>query len=297
MGGKRSIESYFEPESYHEFDIRYDSEQQALWCYTRYSSRPCCTPEVFSETLRLQRTVRHYVLHSADGDNHENLRFFVIASRTPGIFNIGGDLNLLLKLVRTGDRDGLYSYAKASIDTLYTSYHLPVTTISLVQGDAFGGGFEGALVSRVLLAERQAKMGLPETLFNFFPGMAAYSLLTRKIGQVRAEKLILSGRTYSAEELYEMGVVDIVAESGEGEIAVSNYIKRQNRANNSYQAIHKVRQIVHPLHYDELLQVAKVWLDTAMRLKERDLRVMERIAQSQEKLVVFQPPAEVKQLA
>jgi DSF synthase len=94
-----------------------------------------------------------------------------------------------------------------------------------------------------------------------------------------------------------MGVVDILAENGEGEKAVSAYIRKQSRANNSYQAIHKVRQIIHPLQYDELLQVAKVWLDAAMRLSERDLRVMERIAQSQEKLVVFQPPAEVKQLA
>jgi DSF synthase len=247
--------------------------------------------------LHVQHAVERYVNHDSEDSNRDKLRFFVIASQVPGIFNVGGDLDLLLKLVRANDREGLYNYAKSSIDALYTGYHLPVTTISLVQGDAFGGGFEGALVSRVLIAERQVQMGLPETLFNFFPGMGAYSLLARKIGQARAEQMILSGRTYAAPELHEMGVVDILAENGEGEKAVSTYIRKQSRANNSYQAIHKVRQIIHPLQYDELLQVAKVWLDTAMRLSERDLRVMERIAQSQEKLVVFQPPAEVKQLA
>jgi DSF synthase len=297
MGGKQYIETYFAPEFYHEFDIRYDAEQQALWCYKHHSSRPCCTPELFTETLHLQRAVEQYMLHDSENNNRDRLRFFVIASRIPGIFNVGGDLGLLLRLVRTSDREGLYNYAKSCIDALYTGYHLPVTTISLVQGDAFGGGFEGALVSRVLIAERQVKMGLPESLFNFFPGMGAYSLLTRKIGQARAEQMILSGRTYTAPELHEMGVVDILAENGEGEKAVSAYIRKQSRANNSYQAIHKVRQIINPLHYDELLQVAKVWLDAAMRLSERDLRVMERIAQSQEKLVAFQPLAEVKQLA
>ena len=297
MGGKQYIETYFSPESYRELDIRYDSEQQALWCYTRHSSRPCCTPELFAEMLQVQHAVEQYVLHDSEDNNHERLRFFVIASQVPGIFNVGGDLDLLLRLVRANDREGLYNYAKSSIDALYTGYHLPVTTISLVQGDAFGGGFEGALVSRVLIAERQVQMGLPETLFNFFPGMGAYSLLARKIGQARAEQMILSGRTYTAPELHEMGVVDILAENGEGEKAVSAYIRKQSRANNSYQAIHKVRRIIHPLQYDELLQVAKVWLDAALRLSERDLRVMERIAQSQEKLVVFQPPAEVKQLA
>lgn len=297
MGGTQSIETYFSTESYRELDIRYDSEQQALWCYTRHSSRPCCTPELFAEMLRIQRAVERYVRHDSNDNSRGRLRFFVIASQSPGIFNVGGDLDLLLKLVRANDREGLYSYAKSSIDALYTGYHLPVTTVSLVQGDAFGGGFEGALVSRVLIAERQAQMGLPESLFNFFPGMGAYSLLARKIGQVRAEQMLLSGRTYSAEELHEMGVVDVLAENGEGEKAVSAYIKKQNRANNSYQAIHKVRQIVNPLPYEELLQVARVWLDAAVRLSERDLRIMERIAQSQEKLVAFQSAAEVKQLA
>ena len=220
----------------------------------------------------------------------------IIASRVPGVFNLGGDLTLFLRHIRSGDRDELYRYAKASIDIAYASYHLPITTIALVQGDAYGGGFEGALVSRVLIAERQARMGLPDVLFNLLP-LCAYNLLARRLDPARAERLVLGGHTYSAQELHEMGMVDVLAENGEGEKAVSAYIRKQNRANNSYQAIHKVRQIVHPLHYDELLQVAKVWLDAAMRLSERDLRVMERIAQSQEKLVVFQPPAEVKQLA
>jgi DSF synthase len=48
-----------------------------------------------------------------------------------------------------------------------------VTTIALVQGDALGGGFETALSSNVLIAERSAKLGFPEILFNLFPGMGA----------------------------------------------------------------------------------------------------------------------------
>lgn len=297
MDGKQQAQMYFAQERYHELDVRYDSEQQALWCHKRSSSQPCCTPELFAEVLHVYRTVEHYLRHDAENDKPDMLRYFIVASKIPGVFNLGGDVGLLLRLIRTSDREGLRSYAKSCIDTLYVGYHLPITTISLVQGDAFGGGFEGALVSRVLIAERRAQMGLPESLFNFFPGMGAYSLLARKLGPARAERLILSGRMYSAEELYEMGVVDVLAENGEGEKAVSAYIKKQNRANNSYQAIHKVRQIYQPLSYNELLEIAKLWLDTALRLSERDLRIMERFAQSQEKLVILRPPAEVKQLA
>ena len=255
MNGGQQIQTYFAQEHYHEMDVRYDSEQKALWCHKRSSSQPCCTPELFSEALRLYRAVEGYLRHNTEHNKPDMLRYFIVASRIPGVFNLGGDVSLLLRLIRTNDREGLHNYAKSCIDTLFVGYHLPITTISLIQGDAFGGGFEGALVSRVLIAERQAKMGLPESLFNFFPGMGAYSLLARKLGPARAERLILSGRIYSAEELYEMGVVDVLAENGEGEKAVSAYIKKQNRANNSYQAIHKVRQIYQPLRYNELMEM------------------------------------------
>jgi DSF synthase len=91
--------------------------------------------------------------------------------------------------------------------------------------------------------------------------------------------------------------VDVIAENGEGEQAVHAYMKKQSRASNTYRAVHQVRDICQPLNYDELMQVARIWLDAALRLGERDLRVMERFAKSQEKLVVLRPSAEVKQLA
>lgn len=297
MDRKQQAQTYFMQKCYQELDLRYDPEQRALWCYKHSSSQSCCTPELFDELQHVYRTVERYLRNDSEHAETSGLQYFIHASQVPGIFNLGGDVNLLLRLIRTNDREGLYNYAKSCIDTLYIGYHLPLTTISLVQGDAFGGGFEGALVSRVLIAERRARMGLPEILFNFFPGMGAYSLLARKLGPAHAERLILSGRTYSAEELYGMGVVDVLAENGEGQKAVNAYIKKQNRANNSYQAIHKARQIYQPLNYNELMKISKLWMDTALQLGERDLRVMERFAQSQEKLVVFKPPAEVKQLA
>jgi DSF synthase len=297
MDGKQQAQRFFAQEHYRELDVEYDPEQGALWCYKRASSQSCCTPELFADMLHLYRRVEHSLRGDFENQKKDKLRYFIIASRVPSVFNLGGDLGLLLRLIRTNDLDGLHNYAKSCIDTLYTGYHLPITTISLVQGDAFGGGFEGALVSRVLIAERRAQMGLPETLFNFFPGMGAYSLLARKLGPTRAESLILSGRTYSAEELYDLGVVDVLAENGEGEKAVNTYIKKQNRANNSYQAIHKARQIFQPLNYNELMQISRLWMDAALQLSERDLRIMERFAQSQEKLVVLKPPVEVKQLA
>lgn len=297
MDNKQQVQACFAQVHYRELDVRYQPEQRAVWCYLRPASRPCCTEDLLAELGHFCRFIEHHVKLNAGDSKQDGLRFLVLASRAPGVFSLGGDLALFLRLIRAGDDAGLFHYVKSCIDVLYAYYHLPVTTISLVQGDAFGGGLEGALMSRVLIAERHAQMGLPEILFNLFPGMGAYSLIARRLDPSRAERLILSGRTYTATELHEMGIVDVLAENGQGEEAVLSYIKKHDRARNGYEAIHKVRQIYHPLGYDELMRIGTLWVDTALRLGERDLRIMERIAQSQEKLAAFQPPAKIKQLA
>ena len=108
-----------------------------------------------------------------------------------------------------------------------------------MQGDALGGGFETALSSDILIAEQGTKMGFPEILFNLFPGMGAYALLSRKLDAKRAERIILSGKLYSAEELYDMGLVDVLVAPNAGEAAVQEYVKREERARNGYQALRK----------------------------------------------------------
>jgi len=297
MDGKQQPGAGLTQECYRNLVIQSDQEHQALWCYLRPSPRPCCTPELLAELEHFYHAIEQRIRDENETGTADKLRFLVIASRIPGFFNLGGDLSLFLKLIHAADRDGLFRYAKSCIDLLHTSYHLPITTISLVQGDAFGGGFEGALSTQVLIAERRVHMGLPEILFNLFPGMGAYSLLARRLDPARAERLILSGRTYKAEELYDMGVVDVLAENDEGKEAVYAYMRKHNRAHNGYEAIHKIRRIYHPISYDELMSIGRIWVDAALRLTERDLRIMERIARSQEKLTVLRPPAVVRQLA
>ncbi|MCB1185505.1 enoyl-CoA hydratase/isomerase family protein, partial [bacterium] len=160
------------------------------------------------------------------------LRYTVFGSKIPGVYNLGGDLPLFARMIRSSDREGLRRYAYACVEPLHfraVNLGLPVIGISLVQGDALGGGFECALADDVIIAERSAKFGLPEILFNLFPGMGAYSFLSRRISPAQAERMMLSGRIYSAEELYEMGVVDMVAEDGAGEDAVYDYVERVDR--------------------------------------------------------------------
>ena len=218
-----------------------------------------------------------------DTSNHK-YDYLVFGSDVENVFNLGGDLELFSGYIEAGNRDDLLDYAMKCVDILYQNmfhYQLDLTTISLIQGDALGGGFEAALSGNIIIAEKGVKMGLPEVLFNLFPGMGAYSLLSRKIGFAPAEKMILSGALYTAEQLHEMGVVDILAEKGEGEMAVYRYINNAAKASNTFKSMQKLKDICNQISYKELADIATVWADSALKLKARDLRMMERLVHRQ----------------
>jgi DSF synthase len=202
----------------------------------------------------------------------------------PGVFNLGGDLDLFKQLIAARDRQGLLRYGRACIDVLYRNYaghDLPITTISLVQGECLGGGFEAALSGDIIIAERSARFGFPEILFNLFPGMGAYSFLDRKIGRKGAEELITSGKIYTAEEMLNAGVVDIVADDGTGDEEVNTLIKRRSRSRNGLASLAGVRRRVHSITFEELMDVVQIWVDSALRLNPRDLKLMQRLVSRQ----------------
>lgn len=215
----------------------------------------------------------------------QTANYYVCGSRVPGVFNLGGDLALFVLLIKARDREALAHYARLCIDNMHAriqNYSVPtLVTVSLVQGDALGGGFECAMSSDVLVAEESAQLGLPEVLFNLFPGMGAYSLLARRLGMRAAEELILSGRVLSAAKLHEMGVVDVLAKDGAGETVVREWIAKSWKRRNGLQAVMRARQLVHPIQRDELDAIAEVWVDAALRVEDKDLKMMSRIVRSQ----------------
>jgi DSF synthase len=161
---------------------------------------------------------------------------------------------------------------------------VPLTTIALIRGNALGAGFEGALSCDYLVAEKSVQLGFPEVLFNMFPGMGAYSFLTRKINTVQVEQMILSGRIYSAEELHEMGVIDVVAEDGQGINEIKKYIQKLTKSQTTRKALLKIRRRIKPVSLKELLDIGEIWVDAAMSLTNRELKTMERLVRSQDKM-------------
>ena len=278
-------------EAFQHLDVEWEKHDATLWCYLAPHPRPCFNPQLLSELIGLKDHLHTFGVTPATLEDRPS--FAVFASRMPGIFNLGGDLGLFRQLIDTNDRQGLEAYARACIDASYNvsiGYDLPLTTISLVQGTALGGGMEGALAANVIVAERGVQMGLPEVMFNLFPGMGAYSFLSRRLGASEAERVILSGKTWRAEELHELGMIDILAEPGHGKTAVREYIAdRQRRSPNTAMAMQRVRKAVDPVSYEELEEIAMIWVDSALKLKDRDLKIIDRLVRSQNRVCVKQP--------
>jgi len=281
-------------EDYEQVSVRYDATQKAVWYTLVPRSRPCFNMDLLDELRRFQRRLEQVNEGPGRDGGELPIKYTILASSVPGVFNLGGDLELFAELIRRGDRDGLFTYAKACIDVLYpnaVNFNLPVTTISLVQGDALGGGFEAAISSNVIIAERSAKFGLPEILFNLIPGMGAYSFLIRRTTPDVAERLITSGDLLTAQQMHELGLVNQVAEDGEGPAAVIDFIKRHSKRGNAYAALGKARQCVNPVTYEELIQITTIWTDAALNLTERDLRMIERLVLAQNRRCERTKPA------
>jgi len=298
VGSVRSGASFAAPQ-YEQLDTQFDTETGVYWAFMNPRPRPSFGSRLLLDLNSFITGIIESRGHTIQGGRSHTIHYAVLASKVPGVFNLGGDLSLFRDAILNQDRAQLEKYAEMCVADLFPwnrNFDLPITTISLVQGTALGGGFEAALASSVVVAEESCKMGFPEVLFNLFPGMGAYSFLQRKVGRRITEELILSGNTYTARQLYDMGVVDIITADGTGEAAVANYVRKHGRGSNGRRAFERVRRDFEAVTREELLHVTAVWVDAAMHLTERDLRMMDRLVRAQERggimpLIAPQAPA------
>jgi len=270
-----------------QIEVEYDVETLTLYWWMKPSPRPCFNSEFLSEVEQFEsRMERHqgWIQHGGRECKVENM---VFGSRVPGVFNLGGDLSMFIQAILRKDRNTLSYYGDLCVNNMFrrvSGFGADVATYSLVQGKAFGGGFECALASEVIVAERSATMSFPEVLFNMFPGMGALTLLGRKIGLRKAEEIIMSGQVYTAQQMYDAGVIDHLTEDGNGLDFVRAMVSSRQRKRNSYRAMSLAKREFLPVRLAEMKSIVSVWVDAAMRLETRDLRMMARLVRAQDKL-------------
>jgi DSF synthase len=270
-----------------EIIVRHDRQDKIFWCFMNQTGRPSYTYKLGDEVQQVQDWIADNYAHAANG-GPDDLRYFVCGSKTPGIYNLGGDLRHFAECIRARDLGAMRKYAETCVRMQHANvntFGAPIITFALVQGDALGGGFEHALAFDVLVAERSARLGLPEIVFNLFPGMGAYSFLMRRVGRKLAEQFILEGKIHTAEELHAMGIVDILVDDGQGEAAIIEYCARNKQRFAAERAVYLARRAADPIELDELLRITNIWAETAMTLSDADVQKMERLANAQERRI------------
>jgi DSF synthase len=263
---------------------QHDAENNIYWAFmhTIDQSRPCCSWPLVEDAIALQRLVRTQTLAQRE-NGVMPFTHLVIASDAP-VFNLGGDLELFARCIRRGDRETLLRYALLCVEGVAGLQDIAagsVHSIAVVQGDALGGGLELALACNTFIAEEGVQMGFPEVLFGLFPGMGAFSFLRRRTSAMRAQRMVLNGQRYKAEELYELGIVDVLVPRGEGLAAARRLVQNHRRAPLAHQAVNRVYQRYESVPIKELQDITTEWVDSAMALGERGVRTIERVVQAQ----------------
>lgn len=137
-----------------------------------------------------------------------DVRALLITGAGDKAFCAGADIKDLRNRTLTDQKRGaeLGQAVFAKLDTL------PVTSIALVNGYAFGGGAELALASTFRLASSNAIFGLPEIKLGLIPGYGGTQRLPRLVGEGRALEIIMTGRNVKSDEAERIGLVNAVIE-------------------------------------------------------------------------------------
>jgi DSF synthase len=273
---------------YKQLDLEYSPDNHTLFSWMKPAPRPCFTRTMLDEINKCESLLESHQGYISQAGQPSRVQYVVFGNRTPGVFNLGGDLDMFVNAILSQDRAAIHEYARLCVDLIYRrhiGFGSNISTIALVQGKALGGGFECALACDVIIAERSATFSLPESLFNLFPGMGALTFLARKLGLARAEQICTSAEVYTATDLHALGVVDVLAEDGLGMAVARRYIANRNRHANTYRSLKVAKRFVQPVSLQELHDVVDVWTDAALRLEARDLRMMMRLVKAQDRII------------
>lgn len=263
---------------YPDLKVQFNPNDGVIWSFMHSGPRPCYTPQLLSNLKNMLNEIKMQCL------TEKPVEYLVVGSLVEKVYNLGGDLDLFASYIADNDREKLQEYAYSCIDLVYSCTNQiehDVTSIALVQGSALGGGFEAALSCHYIVAEKSAQFGFPEVLFNLFPGMGAFTYLSRRVSMRDAEQLILSGKQYSATELYEMGVIDVLVEDGQGMTAVNEFINNHRTQQRARIAMQKAKMRSTLISYIELRDIADIWVDAALKTKSSDIEFMQRLVKIQ----------------
>jgi len=142
-----------------------------------------------------------------------DVRVAVLQTTADRAFVAGADLNEIHEMSDAEFQTSKKS-TRATNDAIAES---PVIVIAAVDGLAYGGGFELALASDLIVAEKGATFGLPECKLGLLPSGGGTQRLSRIVGPNVAKELLTTGDPIDAERAYQLGIANHLVDDGKAD--------------------------------------------------------------------------------
>ncbi|MGH7459151.1 MAG: enoyl-CoA hydratase/isomerase family protein [Longimicrobiaceae bacterium] len=141
-------------------------------------------------------------------------------------FCAGADVQVMAKLVESGDEDTFARYLRAGMEVIREMRRAEKPVIAALNGPAAGAGAALALACDLRAASERASLGITFNRVGLHPDWGATYFLPRLVGYGRAAELVFSGRMVPAGEARQIGLVDrlypqVDFRKRSGELAVS----------------------------------------------------------------------------
>jgi methylglutaconyl-CoA hydratase len=152
-------------------------------------------------------------------NDFSTIRALIIYSSRDG-FCAGAHLRELYSNMVTMKKAQQTKEVRNFLDRIHAVFNkldmLPCTTIGVINGACFGGGFELALTCDVLIAENSARFCFPELRLGLIPGFGGIPRLKREIGNAPIRDLLFTGRSFNAQKALSIGLVSQVVPDQKG---------------------------------------------------------------------------------
>jgi enoyl-CoA hydratase/carnithine racemase len=197
----------------------------------------------------------------------ESASALVIRSSVQGGFCAGADLRELYRELSARPEREHEGALRDFLDRIHAVMDrldmLPLTTIGVIHGVCFGGGFELALTCDLLVAERTARFAFPELRLGIIPGFGGIPRLRRDVSNAVVRDLLLTGRSINAKKAQQVGLVSQVVPTGDGLRAAMATARQATKFDR--QAATTAKHFMKPLPVEELAREKELFVRLAQR--------------------------------
>lgn len=201
-------------------------------------------------------------------------------------FVAGADIRSFINNIKNNRLDNTAAFTQAGHDLLLRLENSTKRTVAILDGLSLGGGSELALACQAIVATPAGSLGFPETAIGIFPGLGGMIRSARQVGSELAKYYVFTGRTISAQDGFDLGLIARLVEPRDLDAAIREVCEGERPD--------KYRQRAIPERFRELMEVCSGQNVPLLLAGEKPLGVSESLAEKTLKVVAKKAPLAIR---